>query len=42
MPNKGDMRILFITVGAIFVAGLLMNALRDQDLVKKAISGYDA
>ncbi|MFN4231359.1 hypothetical protein [Parvibaculum sp.] len=42
MPNKGDIRVFVITVGAIFAAGLLMNALRDNDWVKQAISGYDA
>jgi len=42
MPSKGDIRVVMVTVAAIFIAGLLMNSLRDQDLVKKAISGYDA
>ena len=41
MPTKGDMRAFVMMVGAIFAAGLLMNALRSNDIVKQAISGFD-
>jgi len=33
---------LVITVPAIVIAGLLMNALRDNDFIKSAISGFDS
>jgi hypothetical protein len=40
--TKGDMKHVALTIAAIFAAGYLMNALRSNDLVNQAISGYDA
>jgi hypothetical protein len=31
-----------VVVAGVFVAGLIMNAMRDNSLVKDAINGYDA
>ena len=42
MVNKGDIRVILCTTAAIFLAGLAMNALRDNEWVKMAINGYDA
>lgn len=35
-------RDIGITVAGVFAAGLLMNAVRDNAVVKMAIKGYDA
>ncbi|WP_293506149.1 hypothetical protein [Parvibaculum sp.] len=40
--GKPEAKYFIITVGAIFFAGLVMNAMRSNSLVKQAISGYDA
>lgn len=42
MPSKGDMKMLAIVVAGVFAAGWLMNAMRDNDQVNKAINGFDA
>jgi len=42
MPSKTDIRSFLIVVAGIFAAGYAMNAMRDMDFVKRAISGYDA
>lgn len=39
--NKGDARTLAVVIGGIFIAGLVMNALRDNSFVAMAISGYE-
>lgn len=40
--SKADMKHVGLTIGAIFVAGLIMNAMRNNDFVAQAIAGYDA
>lgn len=30
-----------VVVGGVFIAGLLMNALRDNNIVRDAINGFD-
>tara|TARA_R110002110_G_scaffold114508_3_gene284119 strand:+ start:940 stop:1065 length:126 start_codon:yes stop_codon:yes gene_type:complete len=40
--SKGDVKHVGLTVGAILIAGLLMNALRNNQFVGQAIAGYDA
>jgi hypothetical protein len=32
---------LAVVVGGVFIAGLVMNALRDNSIVRDAINGYD-
>ena len=31
-----------LTMAGIFLAGLVMNAMRQNDIVSRAIAGYDA
>ncbi len=33
---------LVVTIPAIVLAGILMNALRDNDFISNAISGFDS
>ena len=33
---------MLITIAGVVVAGLLMNALRDNDFVRDAIRGFDS
>tara|TARA_R110002074_G_scaffold67298_1_gene158511 strand:- start:5696 stop:5821 length:126 start_codon:yes stop_codon:yes gene_type:complete len=40
--NKGDVRVFIVVIAAIGAAGILMNALRDNEFIKMAINGYDA
>jgi len=40
--SKADMKHVGLTVGAIFLAGLVMNAMRNNEFVSQAIAGYDA
>jgi ABC-type enterochelin transport system permease subunit len=40
--SKGDMKHVGLTVAAIFIAGLAMNALRSNQFVGQAIAGYDS
>lgn len=40
-PTTLAKNVIPVVIG-VFVAGLIMNALRDQDLVNQAISGFDA
>lgn len=43
MPNsKALIQGVIITAVGVFVAGYLMNALRDNTAVKNAINGFDA
>lgn len=39
--NKLAQGVVPVVLG-IFIAGLIMNALRDNSIVQDAISGYDA
>lgn len=36
-----DLKLVGVVVIGVFVAGLVMNALRDNDFVKNAIDGFD-
>lgn len=40
--KSADLKHVGLTVAAIFVAGLVMNAMRDNNIVGQAIAGYDA
>ena len=40
--GKTDMKTVGLVALGVFVAGLVMNALRDNSFVKHAINGYDA
>ena len=42
MLKKDDVRSFLIVVAAIMAAGYAMNAMRDIEIVKGAIAGYDA
>lgn len=42
MKNLPDVKIVLAVVCGVFIAGLAMNALRDNSFVKNAINGYDA
>tara|TARA_X000000368_G_scaffold383658_1_gene341708 strand:- start:8139 stop:8267 length:129 start_codon:yes stop_codon:yes gene_type:complete len=35
-------KTVLLTALGVFIAGVAMNALRDNDFVKNAISGFDA
>lgn len=40
--TKGDVKTGLIVITSIFIAGYLMNMLRDNEHVYKSISGFDA
>lgn len=37
-----DLKLVAMVMAGVFAAGYLMNAMRDNDIVKSAISGFDA
>jgi len=39
---KTNVKLVGAVVVGVFIAGYLMNALRDNDIVASAINGYDA
>lgn len=42
MKGKGFLMAAAAAAVGVFVAGWAMNALRDNDVVKNAINGFDA
>lgn len=39
---KGELKTVGLVAVGVFIAGLLMNMMRDNDIVKGAINGFDA
>ncbi|WP_290899739.1 hypothetical protein [Hoeflea sp.] len=42
MRGKGFLTAAAAAAVGVFVAGWIMNAMRDNDVVKSAINGFDA